>query len=75
MLLISFVFTVFCQTSYILQLFTATHLDASIIYPMLTGINSVSNIIFAYFVFKEGVNKRTIIASIIIIIGVVLFII
>jgi drug/metabolite transporter (DMT)-like permease len=73
-LIIFTLFSIFCQFSYLLQLFAAVKGEASVIYPFFTGLNLIINIIVARIFFKEKIKLSIIFACITLLIGVVLFI-
>jgi multidrug transporter EmrE-like cation transporter len=68
------VFAVVSGGGFLLQLISNTHLDASRLYPFVTGGSTVFGTLIAAIMFKEKLNLTTIISLVLMLGGTILFI-
>lgn len=68
------VFSIVSGGGFLLQLVANKTLDASLLYPFVTGGSTVFGTLIAYFTFKEKLNVTTIISLVLMLGGTILFI-
>ncbi len=68
------IFSVVSGGGFLLQLVANTQLDASRLYPFVTGGSTIFGTVIAAIVFKEQLNLTTIISLVLMLVGTILFI-
>lgn len=68
------IFSIVSGGGFLLQLVANKTLDASLLYPFVTGGSTIFGTLIAYFTFKEKLNVNTIISLVLMLGGTILFI-